>query len=278
MGKNNRIENLFSAGTLSLGGNHTPLGYLIDEQSDTLRMAGIVSDLLLSFETMFTKLSRDHQAQRIAAPAVIDTTVLERAEYFSSFPDTAMPLGDRWHLNPAMCYHVYQRYEHTTLSGNVCIYVAGQSFRNERSYAYLRRMGNFTMAEIVSLGDSRQVESFRTSLLLEVARLAEKLGLRGSLDRARDPFFVSAANRGKIVRQKLSPLKFELNIRVGKRERLAVASFNNHQEFFGSRFHIVDPDDLPVHSACVAFGIERWIYAYLYHHGLNRKNWPKIAI
>ena len=39
---------------------------------------------------------------------------------------------------------------------------------------------------------------------------------------------------------------------------LAVASINRHGAFFGDRFQIRDARGTPAHSACIAFGLDRW--------------------
>jgi hypothetical protein len=42
---------------------------------------------------------------------------------------------------------------------------------------------------------------------------------------------------------------------------LAIASVNRHGTFFGERFHISDESGAPVHTACIAFGLDRWAAA-----------------
>jgi hypothetical protein len=32
----------------------------------------------------------------------------------------------------------------------------------------------------------------------------------------------------------------------------------------------------PAHSACVAFGIERWLFAIVDRHGLDPSGWPDL--
>jgi hypothetical protein len=39
---------------------------------------------------------------------------------------------------------------------------------------------------------------------------------------------------------------------------LALASVNRHGAFFGERFRITTSDGEPVHTACVAVGLDRW--------------------
>ena len=42
---------------------------------------------------------------------------------------------------------------------------------------------------------------------------------------------------------------------------LAIASVNRHGTFFGRRFHITAADGEPIHSACIAVGLDRWSHA-----------------
>ena len=61
--------------------------------------------------------------------------------------------------------------------------------------------------------------------------------------------------------------KYELRLSVGADGRdIAVASFNNHHEFFGRRFDIALAAGGPAHTGCVAFGLERWVLALLAQH------------
>ena len=205
---------------------------------------------------------------------LIHKDILQKADYFISFPDIALLLDKQWSLNPALCYHVYDLYGEEQIDRCQYVSLMGQCFRQEKTYTFLQRMKNFSMFEIVALGKYEEVETFRRSLLVDVCMFAEKLHLHGQLERAYDPFFVNQENRGKMLLQKLFPLKFELKIKTNNENYLAVASFNHHQDFFGKRFNISLRNETKAHSACVAFGIERWVYAFLSHFGLEEKTWP----
>ena len=50
-------------------------------------------------------------------------------------------------------------------------------------------------------------------------------------------------------------------------ERVAVGSLNYHTDFFGRAFAIAVDGSGPMHSVCVAFGLERWVHAFLVQHG-----------
>ena len=53
-----------------------------------------------------------------------------------------------------------------------------------------------------------------------------------------------------------------------------VASFNYHQDHFGTPFDIRTADGEVAHTACVGFGLERIALALLRHHGLDIRAWP----
>jgi hypothetical protein len=55
---------------------------------------------------------------------------------------------------------------------------------------------------------------------------------------------------------------------------LAIASLNLHHDHFGTAFGITR-DGGPAHSACLAFGIERWLFAITQRHGTDPQSWPR---
>ena len=55
---------------------------------------------------------------------------------------------------------------------------------------------------------------------------------------------------------------------------IAAASFNDHQTFFGESFGIVGADGVPISTGCIAFGIERWVLAWLAAYGPEPERWP----
>jgi hypothetical protein len=56
----------------------------------------------------------------------------------------------------------------------------------------------------------------------------------------------------------VAPTKRELCLADG----LAIASINRHRSFFGEAYDIRYGNE-PARSACIAFGIERWLFALL---------------
>ena len=76
-----------------------------------------------------------------------------------------------------------------------------------------------------------------------------------ALDDARDPLIIAEGWKGE-----------------GR--DVAIASFNSHGDFFGRRMNIRLPGGEVAHSGCVAFGLERWAYAFFCQNGLDAARWP----
>lgn len=237
-------------------------------------------------------------------PAGISFGTLARAEYFASFPQwltgAAHLAGDarllEWvatdrdpasaarnalstadaALAPAVCYHVYERLAGRTVTGATLVTAQATCWRHEGAQlATLARGWAFTMRELVCLGSGAEVEAFRQRGLAKAAALAAGLGLEGEVVQASDPFFAPTA-RGKALLQQVKGLKHELVLPLDRSRGIAAASFNHHETFFGSAFDVRLPGGEVAASGCVAFGIERWLLAFLVAHGPDARRWPAI--
>ena len=58
--------------------------------------------------------------------------------------------------------------------------------------------------------------------------------------------------------------------------RVAASSFNLHDTFFGDAFAITLPGGEAATTACVAFGLERWLLAFLVAHGPDAAGWAAL--
>ena len=220
-----------------------------------------------------------HGADEVAYPALIAGEVLRRAEYHRAFPHlliagTAARNPDvapeqlfqpdnlqvpRWFLSPAVCYHTYSQFAGHILPGSVLVTARGKCFRNEdRELSFGRRQIEFEMREIVLLGSAEWIEQRLCALQRQVEAVAAELAVAGRWNAAEDPFFLPRA-QGKAFMQRL--LKTKTEYCLEDRDALAIASINRHGSFFGERFHIFQRDGSPAHSACVAFGLDRWAAA-----------------
>ena len=180
-------------------------------------------------------------------------------------PDAALP--------PAVCYHVYAALSDRTVIAPVHVTAQCTCWRHEGTrLRALARGWAFTMREGVCVGDEATVGSFRDRGATRAMALAESLGLSPRLEEATDPFF-APTSRGRKLLQQIKGLKQELLLPVGS-ENIAAASFNVHETFFGDAFDIRLSDGSHAHTACVAYGIERWTLAYLAAHGPEARDWP----
>ena len=98
---------------------------------------------------------------------------------------------------------------------------------------------------------------------------AERLGINFVWTVATDPFFKPHEDP-KYFAQVVSPTKKEMIFGDG----LSIGSLNNHRTYFGEAFQIRTGSEF-VSSSCLAFGLERWIFAILKTHGHDSQHWPK---
>ncbi len=214
----------------------------------------------------------------IQAPSLINRAVLEQAEYLAAFPQLVMgattsadPNADteslfqpdnlaqpEWFLSPAVCYHTYAHFSGRCLEKPMRVTSRGLCYRNEeRTLHPGRRQMEFAMREVVLLGDAASIARDIAPYHEWIADLATKLGLKGRWEPASDPFFLPKAP-GKAAMQKLLGTKDEFVVDT-HHGPLAMASINRHRVFFGERFSITHNEADPIHTACIAFGLDRWV-------------------
>lgn len=232
---------------------------------------GEPTDIERWLDSEFARLAEEAGARSFAAPGTIPADVLERCNYFLSFPGVAITAADgNGYFPPAACYHVYAQLQGTRLDAPYLGTLAATCGRNETGGADVAgRLAHFRMREVVFVGPAVSVSRTRDEWMDRVTRFAGSLGLSGALAPATDMFFGNGG-RGRRLMQQLKVLKYELSMNAGAGGVLAVCSFNLHGTFFTSRFDIRMADGSPAASGCAAFGIERWALAYLAHHGCLR--------
>lgn len=270
-------------------------------------VVGLRGDVLALFhalESAVLRLAREETEDEWRVPSAMAWGTLERADYFASFPQwlTAAshlggdePLWERIAtsarpadeactalrgaaaaLPPAVCYHVYAALADTIVRSPRLVTAQGTCWRHEgERLRPLERGWAFTMREVVCLGDARDTAEFRTRGIDGATALAGELGLRCSVVEASDPFF-APTSRGRALLQRIKALKHELILPIGRGRGIAAASFNHHEKFFGGAFDIRLPDGTAASSACVAFGLERWLLAFLAAHGPDVSGWPAV--
>ncbi len=228
-----------------------------------------------ALDQRFVAWAREWDATEAQFPALIGRAVLQRAEYHQAFPhllmsacacvDPATP-NDRllehanlapsgWLLSPAVCYHAYVHWEGRVITEPLVLTARGRCFRREAEFTPGRRQVEFEMREIVLCGPPAWIEERIAEARERVLSLAGAAGIRGAWETATDPFFLPTAS-GKVLIQRLQETKQEFV--VPDPAPLAVASTNRHGTFFGDRFNLKLAAGGPAHTACIAFGLDRW--------------------
>lgn len=250
----------------------------------------------------FVAMAATWQAVEMRFPTLIAAAELERIDYFRSFPHLATfaaALGDdesaiaafvaadpvtdgvvnvtalapvRHVLTPAACYHLYARHRGQRFDGPRYFTTQCACFRRETHYVPLERQWGFTMREIVCMGSAAQARDFLAAAASTIDELLTRIGLTALWQLATDPFFQPSKNPQYLM-QRVDPTKHELVYD----DRLAIASTNLHHDHFGRAFDISGAAGEPVFTACVAFGIERWIAAYIGSFGQDETGWPVLG-
>jgi seryl-tRNA synthetase len=281
-------------------------GELWDVAPGIVGLRGDVLALHRRLEHGIALLVQRDAPEEWSTPPALAMRTLERAEYFASFPfwlTAASHLPDDGlalehiatadepivaarsaacptdvALPPALCYHVYERFAGHELTTNRLVTLTGTCWRHEGArLCPLERQWAFTMREIVCLASAAEVEDFRQRAMRLAGALASHLDLDAGFLVATDPFFAPTA-RGKAIVQRVKALKHELALPIDGERSTAAASFNNHEQFFGEAFGIRLASGEPASSGCVAFGLERWLLAFLVAHGVDRVGWPPLDV
>lgn len=260
-------------------------------------LSGPLLELADRLDGTFLAMASVWGAEDHRFPTFLPASVLERIDWFRSFPQLATlpacldageenlarftegqpvvegvvrptalaPIRDV--LTPAACYHVYDHLAGRRFDGPQYLTTRNTCFRREEEYVPLERQWSFSMREIVCVGTAEETRAFLEEAVAEVDRYVAAIGLQVRWEQASDPFFRPSKNPQYLMQQ-VDPTKFELIFD----DRLAIASTNLHHDHFGRAFDILR-DGEPARTACIAFGIERWLSAFVHHFGPGQ-SWP----
>jgi hypothetical protein len=257
-----------------------------------LRLSDAIDAMLLSIAEALG--AEDHRFG-----ALIDVEVLHASDYFRSFPQhatfpavldrdpanlSAFADGSvldeggalaltrmapvRCVLTPAACYHVYPHLAGRALEAPLAVTTRNRCFRNETRYEPLRRQWCFNMRELVFVGSAAEVKASLDLARAAAERMLARLGLAVQWTAATDPFF-QPTRSARCLMQQIAPIKVE----AVYRGELALGSCNFHQDHFG-RTYAIARDGRPSCSGCLAFGLERLLYAVIDTHGPDPQSWP----
>jgi len=263
--------------------------------------AGLRGPLLAlaeSCDRAFRSLAAIWGADEERHPASLPADRLQRVDYLRSFPHQAnFPaglypagleeflagevVGDQGAvaltrlspvsqvLTPAACYHLYSSLQGESFDRPHYVTTRNTCFRRESHYEPLRRLWSFSMREIVCIGTKPETVAFLRQARVAVDDFLHRMDLPVEWLTATDPFFQPQSNP-KYLLQRVQPTKHEATYGGD----LAIASMNAHHDHFGAAFGL-SRDGEPAHSACLAFGIERWLFAITDRHGMDPGSWPR---
>jgi len=276
-------------------------GALSEPAPGIVLLRGEIAGLMNALEQAIAVLCVAESLEEWRVPPAIGFSSLARADYFASFPqwltlvshlsddevalrnvaehndpDRAATTAPLAALNPAVCYHVYSHLAGQVVDTPRVVTAQSTCWRYEGAHhTPLARQWAFTMREIVFVGAAAEARLFLERASSRVIDLARALDLDPTVALASDPFFAPTA-RGKQLLQQIEELKHELLLPIDADARIAASSFNLHGEFFGRAFDIRLPSGVPVTTACIAFGLERWLLAFLVRYELDASTWPAL--
>lgn len=264
--------------------------------------------VLRVMDHLFETLALSMNARERHYPAMIAVDALHDCHYLHTFPHNIYLVDEfphrratleqvrtseqgemlRWTrpsgyaLTPAVCFHCYDELRGRSLplkdaDPPYVITADAECSRHEAGWRVNGyRLRNFRMREIVLIGTERQIQSARQRLMDQVWEIFEQLGLRGTIETATDPFyFPQDAPKG--YHQLMAESKYELVVEVGE-EQFSIASFNYVGDSLCRSYHIHDSSGGPLHSGCVAFGLDRWCYALSRLYGASPEQWPEAVV
>lgn len=271
-------------------------------------LRGPAAQLMSLVDTKVTELFASHfNAELEIYPSTIQSKTLDRCNHFTSFPEhidfVAHLKPDLEVLNkfsgdcrekgwspelhegrmaktdfavsPSCCYHCYEGMEGWNLEGPgrcTTMILACHRYEGARHQS-LSRLRAFTMREVVFIGQPKFVIQARAKAEEMIIQWAKDWELCCSFETANDMFFTQDF-AVKASFQRLQQAKRELLLDIpGENKRLAVFSSNFHAVTFGKAFNI-NVGGRPATTGCIAWGLERWVYAIFSQFGFEIEQWP----
>lgn len=238
---------------------------------DTLHEAYEVLD-----QALLQTMARHISATAHSCTTLIERQALEKIGFFNKLPCIPMTASPHacsdqrekndkgeWVLSPSTCYHTFAHLAGSTESWELkCFTALGHCHRFEPIQEESTRLGSFTMREFVLLGKQPQVENMCQVLFDSAVALIKRLVPSTFVDRASDVFYGESAEVTRKVQLAMG-VKLEVLIPWSQRQ-VSVGSRNLHRDLFTNAFKIGPQAPEPLmHSACVAFGMERLLLSLL---------------
>ena len=190
-----------------------------------------------------------------------------------SLPEESLGAVELVH-NPSTCYHCYAARRGTEVEGDTAVTAITKCHRFEAAnHKEFGRLLEFSMREVIFLGHPDYVRGCREKSLDLIRELAGDWCLYGELVQSNDPFFTNDFS-AKAVHQQRMAMKYEYRMAIpGQEKKLSVLSSNLHGMAFSKAFSMKRKGG-PLHTGCLAFGIERMALSIFAQHGLDADHWP----
>jgi seryl-tRNA synthetase len=274
---------------------------------------GSLLALFRFFEREFRRLAAEFHAEENQYPVMIPANILEEVGYFAHFPQHvtfcshlpdnlpvlesvasqaghgAEPSGHfadafddvlakpRHMLVPGVCLPCYRQQRDVVMQDGEIRTLTMQNhvFRYEgANFRPLTRGWDFTVRDIVFFGGRDDMSRLRSEVMERTMTFCRELELEVTIELANDPFFLDAS-RDKAIYQRMGEVKYELLFSLPYRgESLAASSFNLHRDFYTAVYNTRLTNGSLAESACMGFGMERWLYGFLSQKGLSPSGWP----
>lgn len=271
-------------------------------------LRGGAAKLASLVDSKIQKIFADHfHAERELYPATILCKTLDRIHHFTSFPEhidfVAHIKGDVGVLNefskdcrengwspkahegkmaetdfaicPSCCYHCYEGMENWNLDApGRCTTMKVNCHRYEgANHKTMSRLRAFTQRDVVWVGQPRFVMEGRAKAEELIVQWAKDWEVSCTFETANDMFFTQDyAVKASFQRQQQAKKELRLAI-PAEGISISVFSSNFHAMTFGKAFNI-NLGGRPATSACVGWGIERWVYAIFSQFGVDTARWP----
>lgn len=179
-------------------------------------------------------------------------------------------------MNPSVCYHCYNALAGQTVErpGRVVTARSRCQRYEAGNHATLRRLMDFSMREVIFLGEPNFVLDTRAETLRRLEEMFTRWDIACRLESSNDPFFTDDFAT-KAAFQRHQDLKYELraDLPFAGGGSVAVASSNYHSVTFGRAFGI-KAGPRPACTGCLGFGLERLMYVVFAQFGLEPEGWP----
>jgi seryl-tRNA synthetase len=278
-------------------------GLIIEYSPGIIGYKGLYLSLYKAFDRLFSDIARVLHAEEIQFPTLLSIKDMDSCHYIENFAHHLTyaahlqedmdkirayvrkrgmcEMADvEYILGPAACLHSYIMHKNSVIESGkspLVLTAKGNCFRYESgNLDSFIRLWNFSMREIIFIGSENEVEDLRQQSMRMVQELVEELHLNCFIESANDPFFLGDEKHLDFL-QRIKNLKYELRLALPTRETsVAAASFNIHGDHFGKSYNITFSDSSHLHTACTAFGVERWVYGFLSQYGFETSQWPTV--